>query len=122
MNTRQIKRVLTAAGIAALALLLVSAQSGPRLVLIDRSGAATTLGTLPPSTYAPRISPDGRRVTYDAEGSIWIASLDTLAAPRRLAAGLYPLWSGDGLRVLFIVGPQERQELFWQAADASGAP
>jgi len=50
---------------------------------------------------------------------VWIADLDNLSAPRRLAAGLYPMWSGDGTRVLFIVGTSE-QQMFWMAADGSG--
>ena len=68
----------------------------PQLAIVDRAGGTTILRTLPLSTYAPRVSPDGRRIVYDAEGAVWIAELSALTAPRRLAQGAYPLWSGDG--------------------------
>ena len=91
-----------------------------QLVLVDRAGATKALGRLPPTTFAPRVSPDGRQVVFDAQGAVWIASLDNLSSPRRLATGAFPMWSGDGQRVLFIVGGGENQQLFWQAADGSG--
>jgi Tol biopolymer transport system component len=95
------------------------AQS-PRLALVDRAGTVTTLGMLPPSAFAPRISPDGRRIAYDAQGAIWIADLANVTSARRLAAGAFPMWSGDGSRILFIVGAGDGQQLFWQAADGQG--
>lgn len=93
-----------------------------QLVLVDRTGAMKAVGKLPPGVFAPRLSPDGTQVVFDAHGAIWIAHLATLSAPRRLASGAFPMWSGDGQRVLFIVGDAERQQLFWQAADGSGTP
>ena len=84
-----------------------------QLVQVDRAGAMKPLGRMPPGTFAPRISPDGRQVVFDADASIWIASLDNLSAPRRLASGFYPMWSGDGTRVLFIVGSGEKQQMYW---------
>jgi Tol biopolymer transport system component len=100
----------------------LDAQSPPRLALVDRTGTVTTLGTVPPSTFAPRISPNGRQIVYDAEGAIWIADLPSLTPTRRLAAGAFPMWSGDGSRILFIVGGGDAQQLFSQAADGQGAP
>ena len=93
-----------------------------QLVLVDRAGATKALGRLPPTTFAPRVSPDGRQVVFDAQGAVWIASLDNLSSPRRLATGAFPMWSGDGQRVLFIVGGGDKQQMFWQAADGSGQP
>jgi Tol biopolymer transport system component len=98
----------------------LAAQPSLRLVLVDRAGMMTTVGTPPPSTFAPRISPNGRQIVYDAEGQIWIAEVPNFASPRRLAAGSFPMWSGDGARVLYIVGGGESQQLFWQAADGRG--
>jgi Tol biopolymer transport system component len=98
------------------------AQVQFRLDLVDLTGRATTLGLMPPGTFAPRVSPDGRQVAFDADRSIWIADLKDLAKPRRLADGLFPMWSADGARVLFIVGEENAQQLFWQAADGSGKP
>jgi Tol biopolymer transport system component len=98
------------------------AQVRFRLDLVDRAGRVTTLGLMPPGTFAPRVSPNGRQVAFDADRSIWIADLKDLANPRRLATGLFPMWSADGTRVLFIVGEENAQQLFWQAADGSGKP
>jgi Tol biopolymer transport system component len=108
--------VLAAVGISA------QAPESWQLVQVDRTGAMKALGKLPPTTFAPRVSPNGRQVAFDALAQVWIADLDNLSSPRRLAAGLYPMWSGDGTRVLFIVGAGEMQQMFWQAADGSGQP
>jgi hypothetical protein len=74
-----------------------------RLAAVDRAGTVTPLGTLPSWTFAPRISPDGTRIVYDGDGSLWIAALGSLDRPRRVGAGAYPVWSGDGATVFFIL-------------------
>ena len=89
--------------------------------MVDRTGTVTPLGTLPVSTFAPRVSSDGRQIVYDAEGAIWIAELTALTAPRRLTQGAYPLWSGDGLQVLFITPRGGREQMFSIPA-AGGTP
>jgi len=107
-----------------LAAVAVSAQAPEswQLVQVDRTGATKVLGKMPPTTFAPRISPNGRQVVFDALAQVWIADLDNLSSPRRLTGGFYPMWSGDGTRVLFIVGAGEQQQMFWMAADGSGQP
>jgi Tol biopolymer transport system component len=92
-----------------------------QLVLVDRAGTMKSVGKLPPGVFAPRLSPDGKQVVFDAQGAIWIADLANVSSPRRLATGAFPMWSDDGRRVLFIVGG-EQQQMFWQAADGSGQP
>jgi len=108
----------------ALATSLGTAQQRLRsfqLTWVDRQGVKTPIGPLPPGTFAPRLSPDGRRVAFDTgDGSVWIAKLANLAAPRRLAAGRFPMWSPDGTRLLFA-GANGFQ-LYWQAADGRGEP
>jgi Tol biopolymer transport system component len=120
---RIILGVLTA--MVAVAVSPLFAQQGPpptfQLTWVDRQGAATRIGALPPGTFAPRLSPDGRRVAFDTfDGSIWIADLANLAAAKKFGAGRFPMWSPDGSRLLFA-GPKGFQ-LFWQAADGSGVP
>jgi eukaryotic-like serine/threonine-protein kinase len=100
--------------------LLVQSQAPARLMWVARDGTERSLGTLPAATYAPRLSPDGRQVAYDANGFVWIAPIDNVGAARRLSAGAYPMWSGDGTRLLFIIPVNGREQLFWQAADGSG--
>jgi serine/threonine-protein kinase len=94
---------------------------GPRLTLVDRAGTVTTLGTLPLSTFAPRLSPDGRQIVYDA-GGIWIASLAKLDERRRLGPGQFPLWSGDGRQILFILDVEGRQQMFSMPAAGGADP
>ena len=92
-----------------------------QLAWVDRQGTMTRIGPLPPGTFAPRLSPDGRRVAFDTfDGTVWIAELANLAAPRRFAFGRYPMWSPDGNRLLFA-GAKGFQ-LYWQATDGSGIP
>jgi serine/threonine-protein kinase len=126
---RRTYTILAIAAVTATAAIMVFAQNPavpPPLTLnrIDRAGTSTRVGTLPGHAFALRISPDGRRITYDtADNNIWIAEIANVGAPRRLATGRFPMWSADGARVLFIVAnAQGVQQLFWQAADGSGTP
>jgi Tol biopolymer transport system component len=114
----------TVGGAVVLACAAVAGQQTPpqfQLAWMDRQGARTTVGTMPPGAFAPRVSPDGRRVAFDTfDGSVWIGELANLPAARRFAAGRFPMWSPDGARLVFA-GPKGF-ELFWQASDGSGAP
>jgi Tol biopolymer transport system component len=117
------RRLLAGIGLAlALAAGRGAAQQAPptfQLAWVDRQGTRTPIGTLPPGTFAPRLSPDGRRVAFDVyDGSVWIAELANLGAPRRVASGRFPMWSPDGTRLLFA-GVNGFQ-LFWQSSDGSG--
>jgi hypothetical protein len=102
----------------------IAAQQGPpvfQLALVDRAGTIAPLGKLPPGTFAPRLSPDGRRVTFDTfDGTIWITDLAHISTPQRFGSGRFPMWSADASRLLFT-GP-DGTRLFWQAADGSGSP
>ena len=65
-------RIVRSCFVSALTLSLLLGGSGARgqtpagfeLTLVDVDGTKKVLGQLPPSVYAPRISPDGKRVAF----------------------------------------------------------
>ena len=112
-------------------LLLMAIGSRPQaqlqMVLVDRDGHRTPVGPAPSSTFAPRVSPDGREVVFDTldDSQLWIAKLSDVASKRRLSTGgsnRGPLWSGDGKRLFYITDDQGAETLFWRMADGSGVP
>ena len=54
--------------------LLRSQGNQVQLMLVDRDGHKTPAGSLPPTTFAPRVAADGKNVAYDANGILWIAA------------------------------------------------
>ncbi len=99
-----------------------------RLVLVDRTGSSRLLTEDRRAFYAPRFSPDGRRVavTVFEEGArnVWIYDVEGGTASRLTFDGqsLYPIWTANGDRVVFTSSRRGSMELFWSAADGSGAP
>jgi eukaryotic-like serine/threonine-protein kinase len=110
-------------------------SSGSRLVLVDRTGNVRASGADSGSYYAPRLSPDGRRVALlrgtDANFSnrdVWIVDLVQRTQTRLTfdtSAG-WPLWSPDGRRIVysrFLDGSSGfRGQLYSLPADGSGTP
>ena len=109
----------------------VPGRGGPgaarSLVWVDRMGREERVPT-PLRAYSfPRISPDGTRVALavmDQEQDIWIWDF----ARERLTrftfdpgADQYPLWSPDSRRLIFASTRAGGSNLFWQAADGTGA-
>jgi Tol biopolymer transport system component len=91
-----------------------------QLVSVGRDGSELALA-LPPDRYGnPRISPDGRRIAVEKDGSI-VESIDLARGTRAVVvpAGVgtnFPIWTSDGGNLVFrrINAP------FWAAADGSG--
>ena len=118
-----------ALGVAALE---AQTPAGFELALVDVDGAKHVLGTLPPSTYAPRIAPDGKRIAFETrdarspEGAhIWVTELSNLAAKRAPPAtgallDWAPTWSLDGERLVFIKSNQGGDAIYWRSADGAG--
>jgi eukaryotic-like serine/threonine-protein kinase len=122
----------TAIVCAATAVIVLAKVQGPRLsptyqlVLVDREGKRTPVGPLPPTTFAPRISPDGREVVFDtsSDGNVWIAKLSDFASKRLVITGgsnRGPMWSGDGTHILYITDHEGAETMFWKPADGSGS-
>jgi serine/threonine-protein kinase len=105
----------------------IAAGAARSLVWVDRMGHEEPV-VAPMRAYTfPRISPDGTRVALDIrdqEQDIWIWGFARETLTRFTfgpATDQSPAWTPDGLRILFSsrrVGPPN---LFWQAADGTGA-
>jgi serine/threonine-protein kinase len=96
------------------------------LVWVDRQGRETPIPA-PPRAYAqPRLSPDGTRVAVaaqDQELDIWVWDLGRTTLTRVTFDAdfdSYPVWTRDGLRVIFSSQRGGARNLFWQAADGTG--
>jgi len=111
---------------------LSQGAAGFDLTLIDVEGKRTVLGVLPPSTYAPRVSPDGKRVAFETRdpaspdgARLWTADLSNIAGrkPLPLVVGLInwaPMWTLDGQRLVFIVSGDRPDAIYWRRADGTG--
>jgi dipeptidyl aminopeptidase/acylaminoacyl peptidase len=110
------------------------APSGFELALVTADGMKTVLGQLPPSVYAPRVSPDGTRVAFETRDltgpdgpRLWTADLANIARRTVLpldagAINWAPMWTLDGQRLVFIVsGERGGDAVYWRRADGSGA-
>ena len=102
--------------------------SSSGLVWVDRNGDEEPLG-LPPGSYqAPRVSPDGTRMTFASDSdsddaNVWIYEVAGTTAPRRLTfegANRYPIWLADGERVAFQSNREGDLGIFSQRADGTG--
>ena len=128
-------------GVALAALVMVVAVSAARgqmpagfeLTLVDLDGTKKVLGQLPPTVYAPRVSPDGTRVAFetrDLKGPdgprLWTADISNIAGrkPLPLVVGQInwaPMWTPDGQRLVFIVSGADRPDaVYWRRADGTG--
>jgi serine/threonine-protein kinase len=98
------------------------------LVWVDRQGREEAIRVPPRAFTYARLSPDGTHVALDArdqQNDIWILDLarETLQrltydpGPNRL-----PVWTPDGTRVAFTAEREGVESIYWQKADASGAP
>jgi Tol biopolymer transport system component len=109
------------------------APAGFELALVDVDGTKTVLGQLPPSVYAPRVSPDGKRVAFETRDPsgpdgprLWTAEMSNLAGrkPLPLVVGQInwaPMWTPDGERLVFIVSGRDRPDaVYWRRADGTG--
>jgi len=97
------------------------------LMWVDRQGREEVLAT-PPRTYRyPRLSPDGTKVAVEIleqVSDIWIWDLAGRTLTRFTfdpAQDLYPVWTPGGRRLAFRSGRAGPFNVFWQAADGTGA-
>lgn len=73
--------------------------------------------------FAPRLSPDGRRVAFSAMGDIWVMALDSASRPRAVITGpaeeTMPAWSPDGSRLAYVSNQGGDRDLWTAALDGS---
>ena len=136
MTGRTVRRgfvgVLTLAALLAAGGMLGQMPAGFELVLVDVDGTKKVLGQLPPTVYAPRISPDGTRVAFETRDPsgpdgprLWTADLSNISGrrPLPLVAGAInwaPMWTPDGGRLVFIVSGDRRDAVYWRRVDGTG--
>jgi Tol biopolymer transport system component len=136
---RRIARPL-ATTIACAVLALVATGAGAQrpvgfdLVLVDVDGTKKVLGRLPASVYAPRLSPDAKRIAFETRdpsgpdgGRLWIAELSDLSSRRPITSTVGPLdwapmWTLDGERLVFIASSKGGDAVYWRRADGTGTP
>jgi eukaryotic-like serine/threonine-protein kinase len=106
--------------------------AGFELTLVNVDGSKKVLGQVPPSVYAPRVSPDGKRVAFETRdpsgpdgARLWTAELSDIAGRRSLplVAGPVnwaPMWTTDGERLVFIVSGERGDAVYWRRVDGAG--
>ena len=106
--------------------------AGFELTLVDVDGKRQNLGQLPPSVYAPRVSPDGERVAFETRdpsspdgARLWVAQLPDIGGRRPLPlvvgpVNWAPMWTPDGERLVFIVSGDRPDAIYWRPADGTG--
>jgi serine/threonine-protein kinase len=102
--------------------------SARSLVWVDRRGNEEPIKAPQRAYQYPRMSPDGTRVALDVrdqDNDIWIWDLARTTLTRLTTdAALegYPVWTPDGRRVVFNSQRSGlNANLYWQAADGTGA-
>src|SRR5688572_11879855 len=108
------------------------APAGYDLTLVDMDGAQKVLTRLPPSVYAPRVSPDGRQVAFETRdpkgpdgARLWVADLANVGNRRSLPAtsapaNWAPMWTPDGQRLAFLVSGDRPDSIYWRRVDGVG--
>ena len=105
---------------------IAASQLQRTLAWVDRQGRETLIPAPPRRYVLPRLSPDGKRVAVvavDQELDVWVWDLDRATLTRAtFDAGIdhSPMWTADGLRLIFSSERDGIRNLFWQSANTTG--
>jgi serine/threonine-protein kinase len=105
----------------------VSTAPPRSLVWINRHGKEETINAPPRSYAAARISPDGTRLALEIRDqgyNIWIWDLARQALTRLTdgnSVDSSPVWTSDSTRIVFRSARDGVGNLYWQAANNTGA-
>jgi Tol biopolymer transport system component len=103
---------------------VLSAQR--RLVWVNRNGEEQPVAAPAHAYFAPRLSPDGRRVAVgitEQDNQVWLYDLSRETLTRFTFEGsvnYFPTWTPDGKRIAFESNKEGPPNIFWQLADGSG--
>ncbi len=94
------------------------------LVWVDRKAVEQPVMDLQSSFFAPRLSPDGRRVAYGTAGrewQVWVYDLTRGTNSRLTGEGraVFPVWTSEGRQVVFEWQKSLEGNLFRQPFDGS---
>jgi serine/threonine protein kinase/Tol biopolymer transport system component len=105
-----------------------AALSSPErnLVIVDRNGTVEPLKLGAGAYGRPRVSPDGRQVTFQTDdgrrANVWIFDVSGSSPPRQLTftgSNHAPIWTADGKRVTFQSDRDGDAAIYWQPADGT---
>jgi serine/threonine-protein kinase len=116
------------AGDGTLAYVSGTVEGTPRsLVWVDRQGRETPIHAQPRPYFLPALSPDGARLAVfvnDQERDLWLWDLGRTTFTRLTfspGVDVVQVWTPDSRRLIFTSERAGVRNLFWQAADGSGA-
>ena len=89
------------------------------LVWVDHEGRVSPVTEERGSYDIPRLSPDGRRLALNLDGT-WIYDLERGTRTRLRPGGQMPVWTPDGSRITFASVLRGPWNLYWKSADEVG--
>jgi len=105
-----------------------SPAPGIELDYVDFKGARKTIAEVPDSVFAPRVSPNGKQLTIDTnigpDSAVYLMDLPGPSTMRRFTMqgeNHYPIWSADGLQLLFISIRNGQPAIYAQPITGSSA-